>query len=121
MKFLKQFAIILFISFLGEVLNVLVPLPIPATVWGMVLMFLALWLKILRLDQVEETADFFMSIIAMLFIPFGVSLMSNYELLAQHTVPILIITFVSFFICFAVTGKVADRMIEKQEKKGDLS
>ena len=113
MKYIKQFLIILLMALLGGVLNWLIPLPIPATVWGMILMFLALMTGLVKLDQVEDTADFFMGIMPMLFIPLAVGLMDSWQLLAEYAVPIIIIVLASFFLCFAVTGKTADFIISR--------
>ena len=46
MKYVKQFGIILLISFAGEALNYLLPLPVPASIYGLVLMFLCLQLRV---------------------------------------------------------------------------
>ena len=54
MKILRQFSIILFLSFLGEGLKMLLPLPIPASVYGLMLMLLALCTGILKVEQVKE-------------------------------------------------------------------
>ena len=54
MKLLKQFLIILFVSFLGEILNYLIPLPIPASIYGILIMFLALELHIIPLSCMEH-------------------------------------------------------------------
>lgn len=116
MKILKQFFIILLISALGDLLNSLIPLPVPGTVWGMLLLFAALLWGIVKLEQVEDTADFFMSILPLLFVPFGVSLLRSYHVLARHALAIVVITIVSFFICFAVTGKTADFLIARKNK-----
>lgn len=117
MKYIKQFLIILFMSAFGGFLNWLIPLPIPATVWGMLLMFLALLTGVVKLKQVEDTADFFLSIMPMLFIPYAVSLMDNYTLLAKYALPIFIIVAASFFLCFIVTGKTADFIIGHKNGK----
>ncbi len=121
MKYIKQFLIILLMAVLGGLLNWLIPLPIPATVWGMVLMFLALLCGAVKLDQVENVADFFMGVMPMLFIPLAVSLMDNYKILAEYALPIVIIVFASFFLCFAVTGKTADFIIERSSQAGASS
>ncbi|MGN1414587.1 MAG: CidA/LrgA family protein [Anaerovoracaceae bacterium] len=115
MQFIKQFLIILLMSVLGGFLNWLIPLPIPATVWGMLLMFISLACGLVKLEQVEHTADFFLSVMPMLFIPYAVGLMDSYKLLAEHALPILVITLVSFFLCFAVTGKTADFIIARSD------
>ena len=56
MKYVKQFVIIIAISFIGEFLKYLLPLPVPASIYGMVLMFVALLTGILKLDDVKDTA-----------------------------------------------------------------
>ena len=62
MKYLRQFCIILLVSALGEGLHILLPLPVPASVYGLVLMLGALASGILKLEQVEEAADFLVEI-----------------------------------------------------------
>ena len=113
MKYVKQFFIILIMAVLGGILNWLIPLPIPATVWGMLLMFIALMCGLVKLDQVEDTADFFMGIMPMLFVPLAVGLMDTWQILADYAMPIIIIVVASFFICYAVTGKTADIIISR--------
>ena len=61
MKYLKQFGIILGLSLLGELLNYLIPLPVPASIYGLVLMFLCLHFKVIKLGDVKETAVFLMN------------------------------------------------------------
>ena len=116
MKYVKQFLIILMMAVLGGLLNWLIPLPIPATVWGMLLMFIALMCGLVKLDQVEDTADFFMGIMPMLFVPLAVGLMDTWQILADYAMPIIIIVVASFFICYAVTGKTADIIISRSSR-----
>lgn len=113
MKYVKQFFIILIMAVLGGILNWLIPLPIPATIWGMLLMFIALMCGLVKLNQVEDTADFFMGIMPMLFVPLAVGLMDTWQILADYAMPIIIIVVASFFICYAVTGKTADIIISR--------
>ena len=58
MKFIKQFSIILLITFLGELLHILIPLPIPASVYGLVLMLIALRSGLVKVEHVKETRCF---------------------------------------------------------------
>ena len=76
MKYIKQFLIILLISAWGEGLYVLLPLPIPASVYGLVLLLAALISKVLKVEQVKETADFLIEIMPVMFIPAGVGLLT---------------------------------------------
>ena len=71
MKYIRQFLIILLISFLGELLKYIIPLSVPASIYGMVLMFLALELKILKVSDVKETSTFLIEIMPLMFVPAG--------------------------------------------------
>ena len=71
MKYLRQFCIILLISALGEGVHILLPLPVPASVYGLVLMLGALTSGILKLEQVEDAADFLVEIMPVMFVPAG--------------------------------------------------
>ena len=62
MKYLKQLTIIILISFVSEIMGYCIPLPVPASVYGLVLMFILLCTKIIKLSDVENVADFFLQI-----------------------------------------------------------
>ena len=83
MKYLRQFCIILLVSALGEGLHILLPLPVPASVYGLVLMLGALASGILKLEQVEEAADFLVEIMPVMFVPAGVGLLEAWGDLAS--------------------------------------
>lgn len=74
MKYVKQFLIILVISFIGEILKYLLPLPIPASIYGMVLLFTGLMTGLIKLEAVRETGKFLIEIMPVMFIPAGVAL-----------------------------------------------
>lgn len=114
MKYLRQFCIILFVSFLGELLHILIPLPIPASVYGLVLMLLALCTGILKLTQVKETADFLIEIMPVMFIPAAVGLLESWSALQSIWLPVIIITILTTIIVMAVTGQVTQRMIRRK-------
>lgn len=121
MKFLKQFSIILFISFLGEILHTLIPLPVPASVYGLVLMLAALATGILKLGQVRETAAFLIEIMPVMFIPAGVGLMESWSSLQPVWLPVILITILTTVLVMAVTGKVTQAMIGKEKKDERVS
>ena len=121
MKFLKQFSIILFISFLGEILHMLIPLPVQASVYGLVLMLGALITGVLKLGQVRETATFLIEIMPVMFIPAGVGLMESWSALQPVWLPVILITIVTTILVMAVTGRVTQGMIGKEKKNGRIS
>lgn len=117
MKYLRQFAIILFISLLGELLRILIPLPIPASVYGLVLMLVAMTTGMLKVHQVKAAADFLIEIMPVMFIPAGVGLLDSWPALQPVWVPVVLITLLTTIIVMAVTGQVAQKIIRKEEKK----
>lgn len=120
MKYIMQFGIIIGLSLIGEVLNAIVPLPVPSSVWGMVLLFILLCLKVIKLDQIEETADFLLSIMTITFVPVGASLITSFPAIKDEIVGIFAIIIISTVICFFITGKVAQKIIDSSNKnKGE--
>ena len=117
MKYMSQFAIILMATFAGQLLNTLIPLPVPAAIWGMILLFVILSTGIVKLEQVEATADFLSGLMMLIFVPFGVSLMASYDLLAGSIFKSAVIVILSTFVCYFVTGKTADFIIARKEAK----
>lgn len=117
MKYLRQFAIILFISLLGELLRVLIPLPIPASVYGLVLMLLALTTGVIKLHQVKEASAFLIEIMPVMFIPAGVGLLESWPALKPVWIPVVLITMLTTVIVMVVTGRVAQRIIGKGNKE----
>lgn len=67
MKFIRQFLIILAVSFVGELLNYFIPLPIPASIYGLVLMLICLQRGIIPLEAVRETGKFLVEIMPLMF------------------------------------------------------
>lgn len=117
MKYLKQFLIILAISFIGEILKYIVPLPIPASIYGMVIMFICLQTKFLKLDDVKSVGKFLIEIMPVMFIPAGVGLMSSWGTLKPVLVPVSIITVVVIITVMLAAGWVSQLIIRRDRKK----
>lgn len=119
MKYVRQFAIILLFSFLGEILHVIIPLSIPASVYGLVLLLAALCIKIVKVEQVQEGAGFLIEIMPVMFIPAAVGLLTSWELLKPICIPVIVITVVTTVIVMVSTGMVTQGIIRKERKKED--
>lgn len=117
MKYLRQITILLIFSVVGELLNILIPLPVPGSVYGMVLLFIALMTGIVKLSQVEETANFMISIMPIFFISPTVSIMTSIGGMKGQIVAIIIICVISTLVVFAITGRVAQFVIQNQKRK----
>ena len=121
MKYIWQFGIILLVSFIGEVLNYYIPLPIPASIYGLVLMFTGLKTGIIKYEYVKDAGHFLIEIMPLMFIPSAVGLMVSWNVLKPVVLPITVITVVSTVLVMAVTGKVSDVIIRHSHiKEGRL-
>lgn len=116
MKYLKQFLIILVISFIGEVLKEILPLPVPASIYGMVILFVCLAAGIIKLEAVKEAGKFLIEIMPVMFIPAGVGLMSSWGVLKPMLVPVSVVTVVVLVAVMAVTGRVSQAVIRRKTK-----
>ena len=113
MKYLKQFLIILVISYAGELLKYVLPLPIPASIYGMVILLVGLLTGLIALDAVKDVGKFLIEIMPVMFISAGVGLMSSWGTLKPLLLPVSIITVVTIVTVMAATGKVSQWVIRK--------
>ena len=111
MKYMKQIALIVLFSFLGEGCRALIPLPVPASIYGMVLMFAALSLKIVKLPQVREAGGFLTSMLPVLFVAPLVSLIDCWSVLRENLLPLTVITVVTTVTTFGAAGIVTRWMM----------
>lgn len=111
MNYVKEGAIIFGISLIGELLNKILPLPVPSGVYGLFLLLLLLCTGVLKLSDIEATGNFLLDIMPILFIPAAVGLIESYGDMQAVLVPLVVICLVSTVVVMAVTGKVAEFMM----------
>lgn len=116
MKYLKQLAIIVLVSFIAELMGYYIPLPVPGSVYGLVLMFVLLCTGIIKLKDVENVADFFLQIMPFLFVAPTVGIITSFDIIKGSVAWLLIICFVSAVLTTAITGWVAQLVIWAQRK-----
>ena len=117
MKYLRQFGIIVLISLLGEILNALIPFPIPGSVYGLVILLVCLMTGILKVSDIRETASFLIEIMPVMFVPAAVGLLDSWDQLAPVFVPVIVITVCSTVLVMGVTGKVTEGIIHIEKRK----
>ena len=116
MKYVKQFAIILLISLAGELMSFLLPLPVPASIYGLVLMLFSLLTGLIKLDAVRDTACFLIEIMPLMFIPAAVGLMASWSVIRANLLAYLVIAAVSTVAVMAVSGLVTQGVLKRNEK-----
>ena len=114
MNYLMQALVIFLISFLGEGLHALLPLPVPASIYGLVLMLLALCTKTVKLPQVQDTAAFLVEIMPVMFVPPAVALIVRWADVKQLLLPVILAATLCTILTMAVSGLITQAMIRKQ-------
>lgn len=116
MKYVYRLTIILGISFLGELLYQWIPLPVPAGIYGLILMLIGLCTGIVPLESVRGTGHFLIEIMPVMFIPAGVGLMASWDVLRPIVVPVAVISVVSTFVVMAASGWVTQAVIRREKR-----
>ena len=118
-KYLFQFARILVFCFLGEILHAVLPLPIPASIYGLILLLLALRLKVVRLEDVKEVGLFLTGIFPLLFVPAAAGVMELWAEMGNMLLPILLAIFPVTVLVLITSGHTTQAMVRRKQKGAD--
>ncbi|MCI9609482.1 MAG: CidA/LrgA family protein [Oscillibacter sp.] len=117
MKYVFQFLRILAFCFLGEVLHSLLPLPVPASIYGLALLLASLRMGLVRLEQIKETAGFLTAVFPLLFLPGAVGIMDLGSLLAEIWLPAALAVVLVTVLVMAAAGWAAQAVIRRKEAR----
>jgi putative effector of murein hydrolase LrgA (UPF0299 family) len=119
MKYLRQFGIILAVTCVGEILRYFIDLPIPSSIYGLILMLLLLRTGIIKVENVKETGIFLIDIMPLMFIPAGVGLILSWKQLSSILIPVCVMTIISTILVMVVAGKVTDYILKVGGKQNE--
>lgn len=124
MKFLKEIFWIFLFSFIGEGLAFMTPLPVPGSVIGMLLLFGALQIEWIKIEEVEGAGNWLVNNMALFFVPAGIALMTNFNLLQSIWWQVILIVLLSTAFMIVTVGWIvqwAKRRSEKRTEKHQKS
>ena len=116
MKYVFQFLIIIGIAFIGEVLHWLIPIPISASIYGIILLFIALELKWVRVSDVREVTAFMLAVMPVIFVPAPAGLIDSWQSIMSAIIPYTVITVVTTLVVMGVAGLVTQWAIRRNRK-----
>lgn len=117
MKYVRQFVIIMVFTFLGEVLKALLSFPVPASIYGLLALLLALETKLLPLASVRDVGEFFVEIMPLTFIPAGVGLLESWGVMKPMLGSLVLTVVVSTILVMAVSGLVTQGVIALRKRR----
>lgn len=113
MKYLSQFLIIMGFTLAGEALQRLIPVAIPASVYGLALLFLALCLGLVKVEQVKETGGFLSSLLPILFVSPTVGIVEHWALIQPRLLPICLLLAATTVLTFGISGRITQALMKK--------
>ena len=114
---LREFMLIFTINYVGILLSKILHPPLPGTIVSLLLLFLMLQFKVLKLEKIENAGNFLLLNMTIFFMPPTVKIIDSYELLEKDLFKIIVIIIVSTFLTMGITGKVVQLMIDFKERK----
>jgi len=124
MKLYVQLMIIFMISLVGEGISSVFHLPVPGSIIGLVLLFLALQFKLLRLRHISMVGNFLLANMTILFLPPAVGIMDKFQVIAPYLLPIMLIVLgaIVLNVCvIAVVVQLLKTRFEGDYEEGDAS
>ena len=118
MKIILQIGILLGICLAGELIAMVLPVPIPGSVLSMALVFVLLLSGLLKAEHIKEKTNFLMKNMAYFFIPAGVGILEHFETLKGSILPLLIICLITTVLTFAATAFTVRGVMALQERVG---
>ena len=119
MKIIKQIGIIFSVCWISMVIEEFFPGIFPASIIGMILLFFCLAAGILKIEHIQEKADFLLENMSFFFIPAGVSIINYLDILENALVQLIVICAVSTVITFVVTAYTVTftmRLLRRRKK-----
>jgi len=105
------------ISFVGEMIHFYIHLPIPGSIYGMLILFILLQLKLIKVDHVKDISDFLIEVMPLMFIPAGVGLLEKWGVIKGIIGPLLITVILSTIMVMIVSGHVSQTIIKIKGRK----
>ena len=106
---LKAFLLILLFLLGGELIKYLFDIPVAGNIIGMLLLFLALKQKWVKLSAIIPASDNLLEFLVLFFIPYGVGLMVYFDLVKAYWLPMTIAVIASTLLTLYITGIILQK------------
>lgn len=117
LKLFREALIILGIYLVGELLSSSIHLPIPGNILGMLILFILLCTKIVKVDNISNVTNFLLDHLAFFFIPAGVGLMASLGIIKSTWWQLLIVCILTTTIIIGITGIIVQAISKKTKEK----
>ena len=119
MKYLHEAVIIAAVTFAAEIIKFFTPLPVPASIYGLILLFVLLKSGVVKLEQIEHVGGLLLELMPLLLVPASVSFLTVLDTIQEVLLPVMIMGFVGTSAVMMITGRTAQALVRRggKEKK----
>ena len=117
MRYLLQAVIIAAVAFAAELIKYFVPLPVPASIYGLLLLFALLKSGLLKLEQIEDVGNLLLELMPLLLVPASVSVLTALDAIQRMLLPVLVMGFIGTTAVMLVTGLLSQWIIRRKGEK----
>lgn len=116
MKYLREVVIIMGITFAAEIVKFFVPLPVPASIYGLILLFILLKSGVLKLEQIENVGGLLLELMPLLLVPASVSFLTVLDTIQGMLLPVLMMGLIGTTVVMGITGRVSQWLIRRKDR-----
>lgn len=116
MKMMYQIGILFGVCLLGQAISVFSPIPFPGSVLSMIILFLLLFFHVIKVDHIQQKADFLLKNMAFFFVPAGIGILSSFDLIRGSLLQLLTVVVVTTILTFGATALTVQGVIALQDK-----
>ncbi len=116
MKMMFQIGLLFGVCLLGQAISVFLPIPFPGSVLSMIILFLLLFFRVVRVDQIQQKADFLLKNMAFFFIPAGIGIISSFDIIRDSILPLVFIAVAATILTFGATALTVQGVIALQDR-----
>ena len=117
MKHLFSLMMFFGVAVLGDFISNITKIPVPGNILGMIILFLLLCFKIVKLEDVKETGKFLLDNMLLFILPSAVGIISTYYLVADKIVLYVLMNIITTVLVFIATAYTAQGLVRIRERK----
>lgn len=110
MQLILSFGVVLGCSFAGECLHALLPLPVPAGVYGLCILLVLLLTGVVKPDFIRSVSTFLISMMPLMFVPSTAGIMQYWDVLGPVLVPFIVAVTVITAVVMVVSGRITQKL-----------
>lgn len=116
-KVIIQIAIIIVISYLGSLLQTLLHIPLAGSIVGMIMLYILLELKVIRMNWISDGAEFLLATMVFFFIPSVVGIMDVVSDITKSYIIFFLLIIVGTSCVALASGYIAEKMVKQRNVK----